>query len=90
MNRRTPLAAGLALMAIALGQPPAAAAEELPEPQRADHGHEAPVREGSHLTCGIPAQEAPTVLLRGIERVAVEFPGLLELFRAQASNLHGG
>ena len=30
MNRRTPLAAGLALMAIALGQPPAAAAEELP------------------------------------------------------------
>lgn len=30
MNRRTPLAAGLALMALALGQPPAAAAEELP------------------------------------------------------------
>ncbi len=30
MNRRTPLAAGLALMAIALGQAPAAAAEDLP------------------------------------------------------------
>jgi hypothetical protein len=30
MKRRTPLAAGLALMAIALGQPPAMAAEELP------------------------------------------------------------
>ncbi len=30
MNRRTPLAAGLALMAIALGQPPAAAADRLP------------------------------------------------------------
>ena len=30
MNRRTPLAAGLALMAIALGQPPAVAAEQLP------------------------------------------------------------
>ena len=30
MKRRTPLAAGLALMVIALGQPPAAAAEELP------------------------------------------------------------
>ena len=30
MNRRIPLAAGLALMALALGQPPAAAAEELP------------------------------------------------------------
>ena len=30
MNRRTPLAAGLALMALAFGQAPAAAAEELP------------------------------------------------------------
>lgn len=30
MNRRTPLAAGLALIALALGQAPAAAAEELP------------------------------------------------------------
>jgi hypothetical protein len=65
-----------------------APAEELPERERPHRGQQAPVLEGARDARRIPVQVEIALLGRRAKRVAIELPGLLEIFRAKGANLH--